>query len=127
MTKETSAAVDQAAIDAARAEGHAEGVKAGATAERTRIAAILASDEGKKRPKAAMSLAMKTALSLDEANASLADMPEETASATPTTPAKQFQAAVEEGAPGVTAGVSDEQQPSRAQRVAAMRGWDKKK
>ena len=30
MSKDTPAAVDQAAIDAVRAEGHAEGVKAGA-------------------------------------------------------------------------------------------------
>lgn len=69
---------DKAVADA-RAEGVAEGTKAGMTAERTRINAILASDEGKKRPKAAMSLAMKTGLSLEEATASLADMPEEKA------------------------------------------------
>lgn len=81
----TKDGIPQAKVDelvaAAKAEGAAEGAKAGATAERTRINAILASDEGKKRPKAAMSLAMKTGLSLEDATASLADMPEEKAEA----------------------------------------------
>ena len=89
----TKEGIPQAKVDelvtAARAEGKAEGVAegtaagtaAGATAERTRINAILGSDEGKKRPKAAMSLAMKTGLSLEDATASLADMPEERAAA----------------------------------------------
>lgn len=78
----TQEALDTAVATAkaeARAEGKAEGLKEGATAERTRITAILASDEGKKRPKAAMSLAMKTPLSLDEAKAALGEMPEEKA------------------------------------------------
>lgn len=81
----TKDGIPQAKVDelvtAAKAEGALEGAKAGATAERTRINAILASDEGKKRPKAAMSLAMKTGLSLEDAVASLADMPEEKATA----------------------------------------------
>jgi signal peptide peptidase SppA len=67
--------VDQATHDTAVAAARTEG----ATAERTRISAILASDEGKVRPKAAMSLAMKTGLTLEEAKATLADMPEEKA------------------------------------------------
>lgn len=67
--------VDQATHDAAVAAA----TTAGATAERTRISAILASDEGKVRPKAAMSLAMKTGLTVEEAKATLADMPEEKA------------------------------------------------
>jgi len=41
-------------ITEGKAEGHAEGV----TAERTRIAAIMASDEAKARPKAALALAL---------------------------------------------------------------------
>lgn len=72
--------VDQAVHDAAVASARTEG----ATAERTRISAILASVEGKKRPKAAMSVAMKTGLSLEEATAVLTDMAEEKAE----TPAK---------------------------------------
>lgn len=66
---------------AGKTEGKADGLKEGATAERGRINAILASDEGKKRPKAAMSLAMKTSLTVEEASATLADMPEEKAEA----------------------------------------------
>ncbi len=73
------------AVAAARTEGmaagKADGVKDGMAAERARISGILASDEGKKRPKAAMSLAMKTGLTVEEASATLADMPEEKAEA----------------------------------------------
>lgn len=69
--------VDQATHDKAVVDARAEG----ATAERARISGILASDEGKKRPKAAMSLAMKTAMSVDEAKAVLTDMDEEKAEA----------------------------------------------
>jgi signal peptide peptidase SppA len=76
----TQEALD-AAVTSAVATAKIEGLKEGATAERTRISAILASDEGKKRPKAAMSLAMKTGLSLEEASATLVDMPEEQAAA----------------------------------------------
>lgn len=69
--------VDQATHDAAVATATA----AGATAERARISGILASEEGKARPKAAMSLAMKTGMSVEEAQAVLTDMPEEKAEA----------------------------------------------
>lgn len=66
----TQAQVD-ALVSTARAEAE--------TASRARITAILASDEGKDRPKAAMSLALKTNLSADEVKATLADMPKEAA------------------------------------------------
>lgn len=77
-------AVDQAAaINTARTEGHAAGVaegnKAGATAERARINAIIGSDEGKKRPKAALSLALKSDMTAEAASAVLADLAEEKA------------------------------------------------
>lgn len=74
----TQAVHDKAVADA-RADGEKAGEAKGVTAERTRINAILASEEGKKRPKAAMSLAMKTGLSLEEATNTLTDMPEEKA------------------------------------------------
>lgn len=91
MSGEKDKAVDQAALDTARTEGHAvgkteghaegktEGLKEGATAERTRILAIINSEDGQKRPKAAMSLAMKSAMSVEDASSVLADMPEEKA------------------------------------------------
>lgn len=69
--------IDQATHDAAVAAARTEG----ANAERARISGILASDEGKARPKAAMSLAMKTAMSVEEAKAVLGDIPEEKAEA----------------------------------------------
>lgn len=79
--------VDQATHDKAVTDARAEG----ATAERARISGILASDEGKARPKAAMSLAMKTGMSVEEAKSVLADMPEEKAEA----PAKDDKAKTE--------------------------------
>ncbi len=87
------------AVNAARTEGttagKAEGLKDGATSERTRINAILGSDEGKKRPKAAMALAMKSAMTVEEASAALADMPEEKAEAAPAPDAAAIAAAAE--------------------------------
>lgn len=80
-------AAHEAAVLAARtegnaaglAEGRAAGTAEGVTAERTRIAAILASDEGKARPKAALAAALKTDLSVDAAKAFLAETNAETA------------------------------------------------
>lgn len=89
MSKQDESAANQAAVTSARAEGveagkkdgHAaglaEGAKVGATTERARINAILASDEGKKRPKAAMAAAMDTDMTVDQATAFLAKLPEE--------------------------------------------------
>lgn len=68
----------EAALANARAEGAAEG----ATAERTRINAILASDAGKERPKAALSAALKTGMDLDTATTFLAELPKEAPGAT---------------------------------------------
>ena len=51
----------QADLDRARAEGKAEGEKAGATAERERVSAIMNSDEGKANPAAALTLALDPA------------------------------------------------------------------
>ena len=75
------AAANQAAIDAARAEGKtqgvAEGKKDGATAERTRIKSILASDTAKARPKAAMQVALSTDMSAEAAEDFLKGLDEE--------------------------------------------------
>ncbi|HYD07251.1 MAG TPA: S49 family peptidase [Reyranella sp.] len=83
MSKQDESAANQAAIDQARAEGvesgRKEGVTQGATAERARINAIIDSDEGKKRPKAAASAALKTGMTVDEAKAFLVILPEEKA------------------------------------------------
>jgi len=82
------AAANQAAIDAARAEGKAQGVtegkatglKEGATAERTRIKTILGTENAKKRPAAAMHTALNSEMTAEQAETFLAGLPEEKAS-----------------------------------------------
>lgn len=81
--------IEQAAHEQAVEAAKAEGMTEGATAERARISAILGSDEGKARPKAAMSTAMKTEMSVDEAKAFLGDLPEEKAETATSTPAQK--------------------------------------
>jgi signal peptide peptidase SppA len=71
------AGIDQATHDAAVAAARAEGATAGAAAERTRINAILGSEIGKARPKAALSAALKTDMTADQAAAFLGDLAEE--------------------------------------------------
>jgi signal peptide peptidase SppA len=97
-------AVHEAAVASARAEGLATGItqgtaaglKDGASAERTRISAILASAEGKERPVAALAAATDTELSVEAAATFLAKMPKETAVAA-VAPANGFLAAMETG------------------------------
>lgn len=62
-----------AAVDAARAEG----VAAGATAERERLSAIMTSDEAKDRPSQAMAFALDTDLSAEKVTALLGKSPKE--------------------------------------------------
>lgn len=84
MTNKDTAAVDQAAIETARAEGMA----AGAAAERARISAIVNSEAGAKRPKAALKMATNDKFAAVDGDAiveMLADLPEEKAEA-PTAP-----------------------------------------
>lgn len=79
MADANTSAVDQAALDAARAEGraegHAAGLTEGAAAERTRIDAILGSDEAKGREAQAHYFATKTTMSVDDAVGALAVAP----------------------------------------------------
>lgn len=127
MTKENSAAPDQAAIDAARAEGRAEGMKAGAVQERTRISAILDSDVAKTRPAAARMLAFDTDKDADSAAASLAKLPEEAASAAQQNgTAAAFQQQTEAGAPGLNGNQGETAQESRAARTLRLAGVGKK-
>ena len=127
MTKENSAAPDQAAIDTARAAAHAEGVKAGAAQERARISAILDSDAAKTRPAAARMLAFDTDKDAESAAASLAKLPEEAAAA----PGRQgmgasFKALVEDGAPGLNADAGGQAGETRAARTLRLAGMGKK-
>lgn len=90
-----SQADHETAVTAARNEAHAAGVTEGnaagrtegAMAERARITAILASDEGKKRPKAALSCALRSGMDIEAASAFLADLAEETAPTAAAAPA----------------------------------------
>lgn len=105
--KTDTPAVDQAAVDTARAEGHAagrteglaeglaEGRTEGAKAERERIVAILGSDAAKARPKAAMATALKSDMTVEQADAFLSDLAEETAAAP--APAPQNSAGLQPG------------------------------
>ena len=84
MSKETdkeNAAVDTAATQEALnqrfEDGKAEGQAEGAQIERGRINTILSTDAGKVRPKAALSAALKTNMTAEEAESFLADLPEE--------------------------------------------------
>lgn len=52
-------------IEAARAEGKTEGIKAGADGERGRIKAILTHAEAKERPGLAMNLALESDMSVE--------------------------------------------------------------
>ena len=76
---------DQAAVNAARAEGFQEGQEAAMA----RINGILACAEAANRPLAAMNLAIKTNIPLDQAQAFLASLPEEKAA--PQQPTQQQQ------------------------------------
>lgn len=107
-TKDTSA-VTQAALDEAVAAatatateaGKAEGMAAGATAERARISAIMDSDVGKARPKAARHVALNSSMSVEDATAFLAGFDEEKAEA-PAAPAEgvnAFENVMENGEP----------------------------
>jgi len=117
MTTTVNSAVDQAAVDAARAEGHAAGMQEGMTAERSRIGGILALDEAKGRGDLAAHLAMNTDMSVDAAKGVLAASPV-AAAAAPAAPAapvaQSFGSAMDStGNPGITA----EQQPGAEQPV----------
>lgn len=83
-------AVHESAVKTAREEGHksghAEGLTAGARAERERINAILSSDAGKARPTAAHLAALETEMSVEGAVAFISKLPEEQAAA-PAAPA----------------------------------------
>lgn len=108
MSIETdNSASHEAAVNAAREEGLAAGRAEGATAERERIAAILASDEAKTRPVAAYNVAMNTDMSLDAAKAFLAGLNEEGAKESEASTAgaggNRFERAMENGNPDLNA------------------------
>lgn len=88
MADFTQAQLDAAVADAVAAANttHAAALATakteGATAERTRISAILASDAAKDRPKAALSLALKGGMDAEATASVLSDLPTEAATET---------------------------------------------
>lgn len=137
-TQDTAAQDLTVATDTARAEGFAagkaEGMSEGMTAEKTRVNAILASDEGKLRPASALAAAMKTSMSVEEASDFLAALPKEAAAADlddapkgAAGAAKDFKDAMDNaehpklGAPKET-GDEGKETESRADRAIAMSG-----
>lgn len=114
----------------ARAEGLSAGRAEGAKGERTRITAIMESEEGKKRPIAAKAAAFDTEMTAEAAVAFLAKLPEEKAetpapkpNATTQQTKDRFSARMDADG-NVDLGVpADEEQavkPSRAEKAVAM-------
>lgn len=75
--EEQATGISQEDFDAGVASARAEGETTGAAAERTRISAILGSEEAKTRPAAALNVALRTGMSAAEAAEFLKAMPEE--------------------------------------------------
>jgi len=108
-----------AAISAAKAEGHAaglaegksQGTNDGVTAERERVTAIMGSDEAKKRPAAAQMM-VDLGVPADKASEQLAKLPEEAVAPKGDAPKGQqksgFERAMETGNPNVGAETGDE-------------------
>lgn len=134
MSTQDSSATDQAAaaaLDAARNEGMTAGRTEGAANERARISAILGSDEAKTRPVAAMNVAMKTNMAVEDAAAFLANLNEESAAATESTENagagagdNRFNTAMQNGNPdlngnGGAGGEGAEQQSGASSLIAA--------
>lgn len=91
-----TAQVDEAELDAARAEGRKEG----ATAERERVLGILGCDEAANRRDLAFHLAMNTDQTVETAKGILAVSPEKVEKTEqPSNPGAQFAAAMAEGNP----------------------------
>lgn len=115
--QEQATTFSQADLDTARAEGKAEGMKEGATAERERVQGILGCDAAKTRPTMSFHLALKTQQSVDEATALLAVSPEEKpegSAPAATVPGASFDAAMAQDNPDLGAN-GEEQQPDSAE------------
>lgn len=88
MAENIQAEID-AAVSAASTKAHAEGLVAGAAAEKTRILTILNSDVAKERPSAAMAAALDSDMTAEVAIKFLGRLPAEKAEAAATTEAQK--------------------------------------
>lgn len=133
-TQDKAATFDQAAIDAARAEGFAagkaEGHKDGVKAEKDRRNAILGSDAAKERPIAA-NAAVETNMSAEDAIAFLGNLPAEKATASDDSQAdganSNFQRAMDSAShPNIGAGSEETHTLSRAEQALIDAGYTRK-
>ena len=100
-------------LAALKAAAHADGLKAGAQAERTRIGAILTADEAKGRAQLAQTFALESDLPPETAKKLLAASPVVAAEAAKADPLAAAMAGI--GNPNLgAAGAGDEQMDSKA-------------
>jgi ClpP class serine protease len=111
-----AATVELAVHEKAVADARREGETAGAATQLTRINAIVGCDAAKDRPKAALSAALKTGMSTDEASAFLGDLPKEAAAA-PAAEGTSFADAMEGDNPDV--GAANENRDEKAENGPA--------
>lgn len=121
MADNTQAGITQEALTAAVATARAEGVAEGASAERSRISTILASDVAKDRPVAAQMFAFDMDMKSDDAVAKLAKLPVEQAAVQQ--PAKTEAAGAGAGAAAFTAAMERTTNPN----IVAESGDDQEK
>lgn len=117
LTAEQEQAV-AARIATAVTAAKAEGMKEGASAEKTRISGILASDAAKTRPAMAQHLALNTAQSVEEANGILAISQEEKPAASAEKPNSDFAAAMKENNPDLHTEQTDKNANAAAEEEA---------
>lgn len=97
--QQIESATAQADLDAARADGRAEG----AAAERERIQGILSCDEAQSRRELSLHLSLSTDLSVEQAKGILAATPEQAAAETQGKPGADFAAAMANNNPEIEA------------------------
>lgn len=130
-TAGAASAAATAALDAARAEGHAAGLAAGkteghaagvaegVTLERARISAVLSSDEAKGKADLANHLAFSTDMSADAAKGILGKSPVAAAAAAPVNGFAEAMAAVTNPQVGADAGAGEQTEDQKAAAMAA--------
>ncbi|MBR1150099.1 S49 family peptidase [Bradyrhizobium sp. JYMT SZCCT0428] len=112
-----------ATLDTARSEGHAagklEGAKEGTSAERTRISAILSSDEAKDKSDLANHLAFSTDMTADAAKGILAKAPAQAAAAAQVNPLAAAMAGVTNPDVGADANAGAQTDEQKAAAMAS--------
>jgi signal peptide peptidase SppA len=129
MSKEKmdTGAVDQTVIDAARAEGHANGKKEGfaegVTAERNRISSIMKLDEAANRRDAAFNIAVTSDMSVEQTKSLLATLPESKVEAKAPEAGALFAAAMAADNPNLGGGAPAAEKSDADKIVAAYRAF----